>query len=87
MARICTDFAATLEAFEGEDDHVRLLVCYPPKVALPTVVNTLKGASSRLIRQEKFLEVTRHLWGEHVWSPSYCAVSRGGACLSSSGNM
>jgi putative transposase len=81
MAKICTDFEATLEAFDGEDDHVHLLVCYPPKVALSTLVNSLKGASSRLIRKETFPEVTCHLWGDHFWSPSYCVVSCGGAPL------
>ena len=79
MAKIYADFAAALEAFDGEDDHVRLLVCYPPKVVLSTLVNSLKGASSRVIRKEKFSEVTRHLWGDHFWSPSYCVVSCGGA--------
>ncbi|UNC16291.1 IS200/IS605 family transposase (plasmid) [Acidiphilium multivorum] len=81
MAKICTDFEATLEAFDGEDDHVHLLVRYPPKVALSTLVNSLKGASSRLIRKEKFPEVTSRLWGGHFWSPSYCVVSCGGAPL------
>ena len=81
MAKICTDFEARLEAFDGEDDHVHLLVCYPPKVALSTLVNSLKGASSRLIRKENFPEVTRHLWGDHFWSPSYCVVSCGDAPL------
>ena len=81
MAKICAGFGATLEAFDGEDDHVHLLVCYPPKVALSTLVNSLKGASSRLIRKEKFPEVTCHLWGDHFWSPSYCVVSCGDAPL------
>jgi len=80
-AKICTDFAATLEAFDGKDDHLHLLVCYPPKVAPSTLVNSLKEASSRLIRKEKFPEVTRHLWGEHFWSPSDCVVTCGRAPL------
>jgi len=70
-----------LEVFEGEDDHVHLLVCHPPKVALSRLVNSLKGASLRLIRTEKFPEVTRHLWGEQFWLPSCCMVSCGGAPL------
>ena len=81
MAKICTDFEATLEAFDREDDHVHLPVCYPPKVALSTLVNRLKGASSRVIRRENFPEVARHLCGEHFWSPSYCVASCGGAPL------
>jgi putative transposase len=70
-----------LLAFDGEDDHVHLLVAYPPKVAVASLVNSLKGASSRLVRQAEFPEVRQRLWGGHFWSPSYCAVSCGGAPL------
>ena len=56
-----------MEAFDGEDDHVHLR--YRPKVALSTLVNRLKGASSRVIRKENFPEVTRHLCGAHLWLP------------------
>jgi len=34
----------------GEGDHVHLLIDYPPKVALSKLVNSLKGASSRLLK-------------------------------------
>ena len=81
MAKICADFEAELKAFDGEDDHVHLLVSYPPKVALSTLVNSLKGATSRIVRKEGFPEVTSRLWGDHFWSPSYCVVSCGGAPL------
>ena len=72
---LVTDFEAPVEASVGEDDHVSLLVCRPPEAALSRMVDSLKGASSRVIRKEKFPEVTRHLWGEHFWSPSDCVVS------------
>ncbi|CAB3391306.1 transposase (fragment) [Kyrpidia spormannii] len=35
MASVCKDFEAELLEFDGEDDHVHLLVTYPPKVAIP----------------------------------------------------
>jgi putative transposase len=56
-------------------------VTYPPKVALSRLVNSLKGASSRMIRKMGYPEVQRALWGGAFWSPSYCAVSCGGAPL------
>ncbi|ABY21890.1 ISRs3 [Renibacterium salmoninarum ATCC 33209] len=34
MDDICKDFEAELTEFNGEEDHVHLLVHYPPKVAL-----------------------------------------------------
>ncbi len=32
FASVCHDFEATLVEFSGSDDHVHLLVNYPPKV-------------------------------------------------------
>jgi len=61
---------------------VHLLVNYPPKVAISTLVNGLKGVSSRLIRQKNDPEIRQKLWGAHLWSPSYFAGSCGGAPLS-----
>jgi hypothetical protein len=42
-------------------DHVRLLVEYPPKVAVSALVNSLKGVSSRLLRQER-PDIQRRYW-------------------------
>ena len=54
FASVCHDFEATLVEFDGEDDHVHLLVHYPPKVSVSALVNSLKGVSSRLIRKKKY---------------------------------
>ena len=78
---IAAKFDAIVRECDGEDDHVHLLVEYPPKVAVSSLVNSLKGASSRLIRKQRFPEVRKALWGEHFWSPSYFASSCGGAPL------
>jgi len=64
-----------------EPDHAHLLIAYPPKVSLATLVQALKGLSSRRVRKRRFPEVTSTLWGRAFWSPSYCAVSCGGAPL------
>ena len=82
MASVCRDFEAELVEFDGEDNHVHLLVNDPPKVAISTLVNSLKGVSSRLIRQKNDPEIRQKLWGGHLWSPSYFAGSCGGAPLS-----
>lgn len=78
-AKVCADFEARLVEIEGEDDHVHLLVEYPPTVQLTKLVNSLKGVTSRHLRGKEFPEVMAKLWGEHLWSPSYFAVSCGGA--------
>lgn len=81
FVEVCGHFGATLDAFETDKDHAHLLVSYPPKVALSHLVMSLKTNSSRRIRSKGWLEVTRALWGEHFWSPSYAVVSCGGAPL------
>ena len=78
---ICSDFKATLVEMDGENDHVHLLITYPPKVALSRLVNSLKGVSSRLIRKKQYPSITKALWGKALWSPSYFAGSCGGASL------
>ena len=79
FAGVCLDFEAQLVEFDGEDDHVHLLVNYPPKVALSALVNSLKGVSSRMIRKKNYPSVRRKLWGGALWSPSCFAASCGGA--------
>ncbi|STY64317.1 Transposase and inactivated derivatives [Mannheimia haemolytica] len=62
FATICADFEATLVEFDGEDDHVHLLVEYPPKVAISHLVNSLKGVSSRMIRKKNYPSIRKKLW-------------------------
>ena len=76
---VAQDFGALLVEFEGEKDHVHLLVNYPPKVSVSRLVNSLKGVSSRMIRLKGHASIQRYLWGKALWSPSYFAASCGGA--------
>ncbi|MFB6349903.1 IS200/IS605 family transposase [Moraxella sp. ZJ142] len=77
--RVCFEFDSTLVEFDGEEDHVHLLVHYPPKVSISKLVNSLKGVSSRKLRQKQYANITKNLWGDALWSPSYFAGSCGGA--------
>lgn len=79
FSRVCADFEAELVEFNGEDDHVHLLVNYPPKVAVSRLVNSLKGASSRVIRKKNYPDIRQKLWGGALWSPSYFAGTCDGA--------
>jgi len=81
FAKVCKDFEAELIECNGEDDHVHLLIIYPPKVALSKLVNSLKGVSSRLLREWR-PEVRGRYKDGVLWSPSYFVASCGGAPLS-----
>jgi putative transposase len=81
FADVCSDAHATLVEMDGEDDHVHLLVEYPPKAAVSSLVNSLKGVSSRLLRQQ-LPDIRKRYWKGVLWSPSYFASSCGGALIS-----
>ena len=61
---VCGDFEAELAEFNGDNTRVHLLVNFPPKVALPKPVRSLKGVSSRRMRQE-FPDLVRHYIEQH----------------------
>lgn len=63
--------------FNGETNHVHALIEYPPKLSISQIVNSLKGVSSRRYGQAKYQKPHP----EALWSPSYFAVSVGGAPL------
>ena len=67
---------------DGERDYVHLLVSYPPKVPVSALVNSLKGASSRVLRKERPDIAKRFYYKGMLWSPSYFASSCGGAPIS-----
>lgn len=81
FSKVCEDFEAQLIELDGENDHVHLLISYPPKVAVATLVNSLKGVSSRLLRKH-LPSIKQHYWKNVLWSPSYFASSCGGAPIS-----
>lgn len=79
MRSVCAGLGAELREFGGEDDYVHLLVHYPPKLPVSTLVNRLKGVSAHYLRQEFTGRVNRAVMHGHLWSPSYFAGSCGGA--------
>ena len=70
--------------FNAEDEQhaanriafVHALIEYPPKLSVSKIVNALKGVSSRRYGQAGYHKPRN---GKALWSPSYFAVSVGGA--------
>lgn len=77
----CSQMDCELIEFNGEHDHVHVMISVHPKLAVSNLVGKLKGKTAYFIRQEFSKEVRKKLWGDHFWSPSYCVVSCGGAPL------
>lgn len=79
--KVCEDFEAELVEFNGESDHIHMLVNYPPKLAISKLVNSLKGVTSRRLRKD-FPDLASYYWnGRSLWSRSYFVSSCGGASI------
>jgi len=76
----CEKLECELIEMDGEEDHIHLLVAYPPKLAISTMVNNLKAVSSRMLRLQN-THLTRQSKGSALWSRSYFACSAGGATI------
>ena len=65
---------------DGEQDHVHLLISYPPKLSISVMVNNLKAVSSRMLRLQN-RHLTRQSKTSALWSRSYFACTAGGATI------
>lgn len=74
---VATQMDFQIQEFNGEGDHVHVLIEYPPKLSISQMVNSLKGVSSRRYGQAGYQKPHK----ESLWSPSYFAISVGGATL------
>ena len=67
--------------FDGEEDHVHLLIDLHPDNNIAQLVASLKSASSRIIRKEFKAEVEKVYSKPVFWSGSYYVASCGGATI------
>ena len=57
--------------FNTDKDHVHLLIDCSPQNYIPSMLKALKGVSARLLMKQYGNELRKHLWGGHLWNPSY----------------
>ena len=59
-----------------QKDHVHLVVSIPPKYAVSQYMGFLKGKLAlRLF--DRFPQLRKRYWGQHVWSRGYCVSTIG----------
>lgn len=76
----CVKLECELIEMDGEQDHVHLLISYPPKLSISVMVNNLKAVSSRMLRLQN-THLTRQSKSSALWSRSYFACTAGGATI------
>jgi putative transposase len=82
FSSLCEKWECRLLEFNGERDHIHLLLELTPKVTPSKFVNNIKTVSSRLIRKEFSQHIKKYYWKPIFWSRTYCLISCGGAPLS-----
>jgi len=70
-----------LVEFNGEPDHVHLLISYPPHVQLSKLIANLKTVSSRFIRKEFLDHIGRFDYKPVFWTGAYLVASCGGVTV------
>jgi putative transposase len=80
--RLLEQWDCQLLECNGEPDHMHLLISANPKIQPSKMVNSLKTATSRLVRKQFAEHLAKYYWKPYFYSRSYCLVSCGGAPLS-----
>lgn len=79
--RVCKSWNCEVIEFNGESDHVHLLIEAHPNLKLSNLVNNLKTVSSRIIRKNYKSYLLKFYKKPVFWHRSYCIISTGGAPL------
>ena len=57
-------------------DHIHMFISVPPKLALATVMQRVKGRSSRKIQME-YPGLRKRYWGQRFWARGYFSTTSG----------
>jgi len=67
---IAERFDFEIDRSEVAEDHVHILISFPPRYSIARVVGIIKGKSGSKIFEE-FPKVKKKLWGGHFWEQGY----------------
>lgn len=76
---LCQKWEIELLDFNGESDHVHLLLDTHPNIVLSKFINNLKTVTSRLIRKEFASHLASYYPNPVLWTRAYCLLTTGGA--------
>ena len=76
IRQIALEHELTILSGKVARDHVHVFVSYRAHQDISTIVQWLKGISSRVLLQE-FPHLRKTFWGKHFWARGYLAVTSG----------
>jgi putative transposase len=79
---LCQKWEVGLNEFDGETDHVHLLLDMHPNIMPSKFINNLKTVTSRLMRKEFATHLGKLYSKPVLWTRAYCLISADGAPLS-----
>ena len=81
VTNLCQKWEVDLLEFNGEADHVHLLLDMHPNIMPSKFINNLKTVTSRLIRKEFSDHLTKYYWQPVLWTRAYCLLTTGGTTI------
>ena len=76
IRQVCEELEVDIVRGVLASDHVHMFISVPPKLALSTVMQRIKGRSSRKIQME-FPGLKKRYWGRHFWAVGYFSTTAG----------
>ena len=76
IREICASNYVDIVSGSLSPDHLHLLISVPATMSVSTIVQYIKGKSSRKLQQE-FEILRKKYWGQHLWARGYFAVTVG----------
>jgi len=73
---IAERFDFEIDRCEVAEDHIHMLISFPPRYSIAQVVGIIKGISGSKILEE-YPKLKRKLWGGHIWEQGYFARTVG----------
>ena len=71
LNKIARDNNFEILEYNGDLDHIHLLINCSPQHYIPDMIKALKGVSARLLMKKYREYINEMLWGGHLWNPSY----------------
>jgi len=76
IREICEEYGFTIEELEVAEDHVHVLISFPPKRAIGEVVRIIKSISARELFRA-FPRIKKRMWTGELWEDGYFARTVG----------
>ena len=76
IRQTCSNLGVHIQKGVLSRDHVHMFISVPPHLSISTVMQHIKGTSSRKVQME-FPELRKRYWGRRFWARGYFSTTSG----------